>query len=166
MFWLTQRTTELFQSVSTGRIAFDGLCLPESNERIAHDVLNAHAKGRHLYSRNHKLEHKDGHTAGHPASQRSETEEEDDAGLPCDAGAAVAERIRAQALLLDRVDDQHPQAGEDEGEPVDEFDVDIGGVHLRSRPDCRVQHHVEGYGELCRERIQVSLYSKVKRKSR
>lgn len=124
------------------------LRIPEAYQGVADEILNAHAQGRHTDAGNHKLEHKDGDASGHAAGKGREPEEQDDAGLPCDAGAAVAEGVGAEALLLDRVDDEHAEAGEDERQPVDEFDVDVGSVLGRLGPDGGVEHDIEGEGEL------------------
>lgn len=101
--------------------------IPDAHERIADNVLDAHAQRGHPDVVHDVLEHKHDDATGHAAGKGREAQEEHDAGLPGDAAAAsaVAEVFGAEALLLDRVDDEHAEGGEDEGQPVDEFDVDV-----------------------------------------
>ena len=122
---------------------------PKADQRIRNDVLNTHAQRRHLDVLHNEFEHEDGDAARHTTSEGGEAEKEDDTGLPSDAGTGVAPGIRAEALLLDAVDDEHAEGGEDEGEPVDEGDVDVLGAVLGGMgPDGGVEHDVEGEGEL------------------
>ena len=131
MFWLTHSTTEL-HNVSTPSLRVFKILdsfLPEANQSIANDVLNAHAQRRHPDIRNDKLQYEDSYTSSHATRKGRKSQEQHHASLPCDARSAVAEGVGAKTLLLDRVDDEHTQAGEDQGKPVDEFDVDVGAVH-------------------------------------
>ena len=152
MFWLTQRTTELqYVSHVPRRGRRFPANIPDTNECIADDILDPHPQRRHPDVVHDVFEHKYDDTTGHAAGKGREPQEEHNAGLPGDA-AVVAEGLAAEALLLDRVDDEHAQGGEDKGQPVDEFDVDVRSV--ARGPNGRVQHDVEGDGELEQNRGQ------------
>lgn len=158
MFWLIHKTTELnVRCKISGCISIlrwvdnqppNGLYIPAAHEGVADKILNAHAQGRHADPRNNKLEDKDGDTSGHAAGKGCESQEQDHTRLPCDTRSTIAERVGAEALFFDRVDDEHAQAGEDERQPVDELHVDIGAVLGRLGPDGGVEHDIEGEGEL------------------
>lgn len=121
--------------------------IPKANQGIADNIFDAHSQRRHADARYDKLEYKDSHTSSHTTGQSCEAKEQHDTSLPRDTGTAVAEGVGAKTLFLDRIDDEHSQAGEDEGKPVNELDVDVGGVGVLG-PDGRVEHDVEGEREL------------------
>lgn len=129
---------------------------PQANQGIAHDVLNAHAQSRHSHARDDKLEDEDSDTSSHTTSEGGKAQEQYHASLPRDTRPTVAERVGAEALLLDRVDDEHAQTGEDEGQPINKLDMDIRAVVGRLGPDGGVEHDVKGDGEL---RVAIGLAS-------
>lgn len=65
------------------------------------------------------------HRPCQPSCHQRESQEENQSRLPRNAVPGVAERIRTQSRLVDRIDDKHAQGGADGGYPIDKVDVDL-----------------------------------------
>ena len=115
----------------------------QADQRIADQIRHAHPQGGPLRPAAQVLEHKHRDAAGQPAGQRREAHEEHDAGLPRRAVARGVAVVARQPRLVDAVDDQHAQRREDGRHPVDESDVEVGGVALGG-PGCGVNEDEEG----------------------
>lgn len=122
--------------------------VPQSNKGICNYVLHAHKHLRHAQPGHDVSEDKHTDATGHAACEAREAEEQHDARLPRNTRSTVAERVGTQARLLDTVDDEHAQAREDEGQPVDKGDVCVGRVEWGLGPHCGIEKNVECKREL------------------
>lgn len=120
----------------------------DADEAVGDDVLDAHAHHGPRDLLDGELEDEDDDAARHAAGEGREAQEQHDAGLPGDARPRVAERVGREPRLLDRVDDEHAERAEDEGQPVDEGHMHVRHVQRRLRPHGGVDEDVEGEREL------------------
>jgi hypothetical protein len=97
---------------------------------------------------NYVLHHHDGNPSRHSSSQKRKSKEQYNSGFPGYLRAAVGEGIRCQTRFLNAIDDEHAESGEDEGEPVDEGDVNVRSVHGAGRPYGSIKKDIESEGEL------------------
>lgn len=122
---------------------------PQHHPGIRQHIRQPHPKRRPRHARHDILHDEHSDTASHAARKERKAKEQHNTRLPRDAGPGVREGVGGEARLLDRVDDQHAQRGEDEGQPVDEGDVGVeGAVEGGLGVDGCVEEDVEGEGEL------------------
>lgn len=88
------------------------------------------------------------HTPRQTTRQERKPQEQHKPRLPRHSAPAVAEAIRLQPRLLNRVDHQHPERRADAGNPVDELDVNFGPVAGAVRECGRIDKKEESEGEL------------------
>jgi hypothetical protein len=123
---------------------------PQHNQAIRNQIRNPHPqylKRQRLLRSHHILEHQHRDPPGQAPGQKRKPKKQHHSGLPSNSGARVGEGVGGEPGLLDAVDDEHAEGREDQRQPVDEFDVDIGAVEV-VRPDGRVEESVECYCEL------------------
>lgn len=121
---------------------------PQHNPSISKHICNAHVQRRPAHAWHYVLQYQHRNTTSHSTSQASKPQEQNNPRFPRHAGARVAKGVGAQAGLLDRVDNQHTRCREDEGQPVNEVDMDVGAIEGRMGPDCSVKEDEECEGEL------------------
>jgi hypothetical protein len=152
IFWLIQSTTELHPQHVSFQITVHHTKnnSPQHNQSIRNQIRNPHIKRRQHRARNHILQHQHRNTPCHPPRQTRKPKEQHHSRLPRNARSRVRERVCRETSLLNGVYDQHSERGEYEGEPVDEVDVygGVGAVLRGVRPDCSIEHDIEGEGEL------------------
>jgi hypothetical protein len=133
MFWLTHRITELQNGVSmelaniNTNLGLDNN-IPQHNQRVRNNIRNAHPQRRPNRLIDHILQHHHADTPRQPASHSRKAHKQHDPRLPRHAIPAVAEPVAGKARLVDAIDDEHAEGGEDAGDPVDEGYVEGGAV--------------------------------------
>jgi hypothetical protein len=105
--------------------------IPERDQDVGDNVGDTKPKGGKGVLGNNVLQDHDGDTTSETTSHGSEAHEEDNASLPGNTIAAVAEVIGREAGLVDRVNDKHAEGTEDDGDPVDKGHVDVGAIEGR-----------------------------------
>jgi len=98
--------------------------------------------------RNNVFQDHDGDTASKATSHGSKAHKQDNTSFPGDAITAVAEVIGREACLVDRVDNQHAEGTEDDGNPVDKGHVYIGAIESGLGVDGGINKDEEGNGKL------------------
>lgn len=127
--------------------------IPQHNKRISNNISNPKPHRRPLRIRHDILQHHDRDPTRQASGHSSKAHKEHDPRFPSDAIPAIAEVVGAEARLVDAVDDEHAQRGEDAGDPVDEVHVEFAAVERGVGEGCCVDEGEEGDGELCVLRV-------------
>jgi hypothetical protein len=122
--------------------------IPKRYQDVGDNVGDTEPKGRERVLRNNVLQNHDGDTSSKATSHSSKAHEQDNAGLPGDTIAAVAEVISGEAGLIDRVDDEHAEGAEDDGDPVDKGHMHVGAIERGLGVNCGIDEDKEGDGKL------------------
>ena len=120
----------------------------QHDQSIAHHIRHPHIHRLQRILLEQELQHHDCDTPRQPTSHQRKAQKQHRAGLPGDAVAAVAETVGREAGFFYAVDHEHAKRGADEGDPVDEGDVDGGAVEGGVREDAGVDEEEEAEGEL------------------
>ncbi len=132
------------------------LYIPQHDQTIPHHIRDPQPERHKTGSLplrlipNQILQHHDRDTPRQPTRHQRKPKEQHQPRLPRHAGPRVREAIRGKSGLLDRVDDQHAERGADQWDPVNEGDVEEGGVEGRVRVGGGVDEEEEAEGELDR----------------
>jgi hypothetical protein len=97
--------------------------------------------------RNEVLQDHDGDTASETTSDCSKTHEQDNASLPGSTITTTVAILR-ETGLVDRVDDEHAEDTEDDGNPVDKGHMYVGAIEGRFRIDGGIKEDEEGDSKL------------------
>lgn len=122
--------------------------IPERHQNVGDNIGDTKPKGREGVLWNNVLQNHDGDTPSKATSHGSKAHKQDDAGLPGDTIAAVAEVISREAGLVDRVDDKHAEGTEDDGDPIDKGHVYFGAIERGLGVDGGINKDEEGDGKL------------------
>lgn len=124
--------------------------IPERHQDVGDDVGDTEPEGREGVLWNNVLQNHDGDTASKTTSHSSKTHEQDNASLPGDTITAVAKVVGRKAGLVNRVDDEHAEGTEDDGNPVDKGHVYVGAIEDRFGIDGSIEEDEESDGKLQR----------------
>lgn len=122
--------------------------IPQANKRICNHIRNSKPQGWPSRLSHYILEHHDRNTTSESTSHSRKAHEQHHTRLPGHAVTTVTKVVGAQPGLVDRVDYQHTQRGEDARDPVDKVHVEVGAVQGRVGEDSCINQDEERDGEL------------------
>jgi hypothetical protein len=105
--------------------------IPQRDQDVGDNVGDTKPKGGEGILGNNVLQDHDGDTTSEATSHGSKAHEQNNTSLPSNSITAVAEVISGEAGLVDRVDDEHAESTEDDGDPIDKGHVDVGAIEGR-----------------------------------